>query len=281
LEEAEVTTLELPVAAPSPRPPSWRPRWRAPDDGSLGLVVLFVLCAAVLCGRSLWEPRVGVGVLVEVSGEVARPGLYRVEPPTLAAAVELAGGIADHVPETPVSDGDAVRVTAVGAEVVRMRNPLLMGEPLDLVRDPVDAITSVPGVSAAGAMSLVSATADRSPDSPPSTRELAKVDGLSRIGRERLIEVSKLASSSYSSSSSSREPSARRSTSSAPREPVAINTATEAELERLPGIGPSLAAKIVADRAAKGPFRSVDDLDRVSGIGPATVERLRPMAVVR
>ena len=280
MEEAEVTTLELPVAAPSPRPPSWRPRWRAPDDGSLGLVVLFVLCAAVLCGRSLWEPHVGAGVLVEVSGEVARPGLYRVEPPTLAAAVELAGGIADHVPETPVSDGDAVRVTAVGAEVVRMRNPLLMGEPLDLVRDPVDAITSVPGVSAAGAMALVSATADRSPDSPPSTRELAKVDGLSRSGRERLIEVSKVASSP-ASWSSAREPAARKASSSAPREPVAINTATEAELERLPGIGPSLAAKIVADRAAKGPFRSVDDLDRVSGIGPATVERLRPMAVVR
>ena len=272
-----MTTLELPTTVAAP---SWRPRWRAPDDGSLGLVVLFVMCAAVLCGRSLWEPRVGAGVLVEVSGEVARPGVYRVEPATLAAAVELAGGIADNIPETPVSEGDAVRVTADGAVVVRMRNPLLLGEPLDLLRDPVDAITSVPGVSAVGAMALVAATADRSPDSPPSSRELAKVDGLSRSGRERLIAVSKVASSP-ASSSSSREPSARRSPSSASREPVAINTATESELERLPGIGPSLAAKIVADRQAKGPFRTVDELDRVSGIGPATVERLRPMAVVR
>lgn len=65
----------------------------------------------------------------------------------------------------------------------------------------------------------------------------------------------------------------------APVGPVDLNHATAAELERLPGIGPALAARIVADREANGPFRSVDDLDRVRGIGPATVERLRPFVV--
>jgi len=52
--------------------------------------------------------------------------------------------------------------------------------------------------------------------------------------------------------------------------------ATAADWERLPGIGPSLAARIVSDRAANGPFGSVDGLARVRGIGPKTVERLRP-----
>jgi competence ComEA-like helix-hairpin-helix protein len=51
--------------------------------------------------------------------------------------------------------------------------------------------------------------------------------------------------------------------------------ATAAEWERLPGIGPTLARRIVADRAARGPFRSGDGLLRVRGIGPKTLERIR------
>ena len=48
---------------------------------------------------------------------------------------------------------------------------------------------------------------------------------------------------------------------------VNINTASAAELDALPGIGPSTAGKIVADREANGPFATVEDLKRVSGIG--------------
>lgn len=57
---------------------------------------------------------------------------------------------------------------------------------------------------------------------------------------------------------------------------IDLNTATPAQLEALPMIGPKRAEAIVADRARRGPFRSVEDLDRVHGIGPRTVERLRP-----
>lgn len=59
---------------------------------------------------------------------------------------------------------------------------------------------------------------------------------------------------------------------------ININTATAAELELLPGIGPALAARIVEDREKKGPFKSVDDLDRVRGIGPETIRKLRGAA---
>jgi len=55
-----------------------------------------------------------------------------------------------------------------------------------------------------------------------------------------------------------------------------LNQAGIEELQRLPGIGPTLASRIVADRAAQGPFRSVGDLLRVRGIGPKTLEKLRP-----
>jgi DNA uptake protein ComE-like DNA-binding protein len=53
------------------------------------------------------------------------------------------------------------------------------------------------------------------------------------------------------------------------------NIASEAQLMSLPGVGPALCARIVAARSAH-PFRKLEDLDRVKGIGPAKLEKLRP-----
>ena len=61
---------------------------------------------------------------------------------------------------------------------------------------------------------------------------------------------------------------------------VNVNTADAAALQALPGIGPSLAAAIVEHRDRAGSFARVDDLDKVSGIGPAKLERLRPFVEV-
>ena len=58
---------------------------------------------------------------------------------------------------------------------------------------------------------------------------------------------------------------------------ISINHATRAELESLPHVGPKTAAAIIAHREAHGPFAAVDDLTAVKGIGPRTVERLRPL----
>ena len=63
-------------------------------------------------------------------------------------------------------------------------------------------------------------------------------------------------------------------------EKIDLNTATAAQLETLDGIGPKLAQRIIEDREANGPFASVEELDRVSGIGPATVENLRDFVTV-
>lgn len=57
---------------------------------------------------------------------------------------------------------------------------------------------------------------------------------------------------------------------------IDVNRATAAELERLPGIGPSLAAKIVAERDRNGPYGGADALLRVPGIGPRKLELIRP-----
>lgn len=60
-----------------------------------------------------------------------------------------------------------------------------------------------------------------------------------------------------------------------PGERIDLNLAAEVDLNRLSGIGRATAEAIVEERAARGPFTSVDDLTRVRGIGPATVERVR------
>jgi competence protein ComEA len=61
---------------------------------------------------------------------------------------------------------------------------------------------------------------------------------------------------------------------------INVNTATETELESLPGVGPVLGAAIIAYRTEHGPFPTVDALDDVSGIGPATLDQLRPLVTV-
>lgn len=61
---------------------------------------------------------------------------------------------------------------------------------------------------------------------------------------------------------------------------VNINTANATELEALPGIGAKKAQAIVEYRTKNGPFKSVDDLEKVNGIGKAMVEKLRKEASV-
>lgn len=56
---------------------------------------------------------------------------------------------------------------------------------------------------------------------------------------------------------------------------INVNTAGVEMLSQLPGIGSTKATAIVADREANGPFQNADDLNRVNGIGNATIEGLR------
>jgi competence protein ComEA len=58
---------------------------------------------------------------------------------------------------------------------------------------------------------------------------------------------------------------------------VNINTATQAELESLPWIGPALAQGIIAYREANGPFDSIEEIMDVYGIGPKTFENIKDL----
>jgi competence protein ComEA len=62
--------------------------------------------------------------------------------------------------------------------------------------------------------------------------------------------------------------------------PLDLNEAGADELGQLPGLTPRLGAAIVADRAERGPFATVDEVERVRGIGPRRLERARPHLAV-
>jgi competence protein ComEA len=61
---------------------------------------------------------------------------------------------------------------------------------------------------------------------------------------------------------------------------ININFASQAELELLPGIGPTTAQKIIAYREQNGPFLTTEDIINVPGIGPGTYERIKDLITV-
>ena len=62
-------------------------------------------------------------------------------------------------------------------------------------------------------------------------------------------------------------------------QPIDVNNAKQAELQKLPGIGPKLSQRILDERA-RARFKSIDELRRVPGIGPKTLEKLRPYVTI-
>ncbi len=71
-------------------------------------------------------------------------------------------------------------------------------------------------------------------------------------------------------------PSASEKEGGAQGRVINVNSASATELDVLPGVGPATAARIVESRVRQGRFRSLEDLDRVKGLGPKKLEALRP-----
>ena len=65
-----------------------------------------------------------------------------------------------------------------------------------------------------------------------------------------------------------------------PATPIDLNSATIAQLEKLPGVGPTTAKAIIDFRTRSGPFQRVEDLLAIRGISKGRLEKLRPYVTV-
>lgn len=226
------------------------------DRRAIGAWCLAAAIAVGLLARPWWEVRPGEGALVEVVGAVPAPALYRLEDASLAGAIIAAGGDARGLPDVPVATGDRVIVGPNGVRVVPSPDSLRVGRTIDVDTADFAGLTAIPGVGEATARRILD---DRDRNGPfGSADALVRVPGLTRTAISRIAAFAPMRGG----------------------QPVDVNRASAAELDRLPGIGSVLARRIVDDRAAHGRYSGLDDLRRVAGVRASTVDALRSRAVV-
>jgi competence protein ComEA len=212
---------------------------------------------------------------VDVTGAVRNPTLYYLPAGSrLQQAIHAAGGPTkdadlDQVNlAEPVSDGEKVYIPHKGAtfaEAMSYSPSTSSGEPVETSRRhrsyPAETIEPLPPL----------------PVSVP--RYVAVTPGNS-IGL-----TSPPPPSTAPSDIIAEKPKSHGRTSSKFRSPadgqVDLNTATEEDLEKIPGIGPAMAGRILAYRQQIGQFHSIDDLRQVSGVGDKKIAKWAPYFVIR
>ena len=199
------------------------------------------------------------GVLVQSRREVPEVGAWQEAPGTLDRQAEQA-------------EGEGVRER-------RRSTPLAADERIDPNTATADELRRLPRVGPKLAERIV---AHREANGP--FRTLADLDAVSGIGPALLAGITPHVSLPAAPAQAEVTPPVPAVTAAvrppATSGPVNLNTASVAELQTLPGIGPAIADRIVGWRTAHGSFASVDELQNVPGIGPKKLEQIRPMARV-
>jgi competence protein ComEA len=154
---------------------------------------------------------------------------------------------------------------------------------IDLNRAGETELANIPGLGPVRAGQIVEERRQRGPYR--NVEDLRRVKGIGPATLERIRPF--LTAGSYTSPVpapaplvlASAPPAGGSTKKPPPKGKIDVNRASEVELRSLPGIGPKLAARIVETRQ-KQPFRSVDELRRVKGIGAKTLDKLRPHVAI-
>lgn len=206
----------------------------------------------------------------------------------VALLVVLSAGV--RVAATPAAvdiDGTAVDLeelesgsATAAAEEERRSRPLGEGERIDPNRAPAEELDRLPGVGPALADRMVAARESGPPFA--SAADLERVPGIGAATAARLephVDFSAVPAAVPRAGGTA----PRLSPGSDAGAPSLVdpNTAGAAELQRLPGVGPVLAERIIEERESGGRFERAADLERVPGIGPATRAKLAPLLSLR
>lgn len=247
---------------------------RVKPSAVMGAALLLVLVLAIIGVRTAWAERAAEPVPVSTTRSV------------LTDAVRETGeASAGGVDTEPIgSEGTStVPITASGASAV---------EPVASAYVHVIGAVLEPGVLEVPAGSRVSdvveAAGGLSRDADVSRINLARVVvDAERIwipveGEELPTEVSAPPPTLGSAPDAAEGGTAANGTAAGDTAPVQIdlNTADSATLQTLPGVGPVTAESILTWRIENGQFTTIDELLEVSGIGPRTLEKLRPQVIV-
>lgn len=192
-------------------------------------------------------------IFVHVTGDVAKPGLYRMAAGSrVMDAISYAGGAKETANldslnlATPLRDGQKLTVPSQGESPAS---------------DPGAYVTDSP---APAPPPPVLVRADPPPPPPVVKQQVESALVLSDVPEAT--------------------PSSHKSSAAKFKQPgdgtVDINTATTEQLQRLPGVGPATAQKIVDYRAEHGGFSTVEELMEVKGIGPAKLRKMQPFVVL-
>jgi competence protein ComEA len=213
-----------------------------------------------------------VGALLG-AGVVVAAGLWllRAPAPPVEERLPMAPGVASSEPAGPAPGPSSSAATPPGEPPE--------AEPAELVVHAVGAVNR-PGLyrlpPTARVADLVEAaggfTLDADPDRLNQAAPLS--DGV-RVWVPRLGEAQPPTAVNGDGGGATGGPPPAGGGPPAPASPVDLNLATLEQLDTLPGVGPSTAQAIIDHRTANGPFRSVDDLLEVRGIGEAKLAQLR------
>ena len=238
-------------------------------------------------------------LVVHVAGEVKKPGVYTLKNGArVFDALQKAGGA------TSVADANALNLAAPAEDGAKIEVPRKTKTPPKLAQKPVvvedlnesnekssdvapeisapetpELDAKLPFASEAAAAQLP--VKRESKRATSSTRSVKNVSAKREKPTAKKPRAKKEKSKTIAGLPRALTPSGKLSNNASPefltKNPLDLNRITQEQLEALPGVGPSLAGRVLEYRKQNGGFQSVDELDNVKGIGEKKLNDLRPL----